>query len=476
VQHVIPSGGTEPRNKTTTANLIGRREIEPVLLQAQKAAATYEEATGCSVIVLDHTGLPANGVHAAGAVKEARFCTVCKRSHPGTQRRYYYLCVSAHLEALKEAKPEGSSYVYVCERGIAFWISPFYSGGRYIGAFLAGTVRIAETHETYRQLPSIDSEDSDSSTREIINEYYEAIPKKTHTEIDALSRLLLACAAAVSESPEDLLQELTEPQVKPEPDLPAAASPEQTIVEPAAKKEIHKEDTLMYPLDRERVLLASLRRGDNETGRRILRELLDAIQIASPGNFNFIRFRATELVVLLSRIAAVGGENGRVIFEANNRYVRRIQGSATMEELSENVHHIVDRLSEHIFLFQGMRHASALRRAERFIWAQYTRKITLPEIAEISGLSPAYFSTVFKEEMGETFSTYVNRLRVEKAAMMLTDTKRSLFQIAKACGFEDQSWFTRIFKLYAGTSPGKYRERGGSLNELEMHSNRMKKG
>ena len=68
--------------------------------------------------------------------------------------------------------------------------------------------------------------------------------------------------------------------------------------------------------------------------------------------------------------------------------------------------------------------------------------------------------------MGENLSSYLNRLRAEKAAVMLTETDLSLNQIAGACGFDDQSWFSKIFKTYAGVSPGKYREKGGVLGAV----------
>jgi len=59
--------------------------------------------------------------------------------------------------------------------------------------------------------------------------------------------------------------------------------------------------------------------------------------------------------------------------------------------------------------------------------------------------------------MGENLSNYLNRLRVEKAAAMLTETGKSLNEIAEQCGFEDQSWFSKVFKNFTGVSPGKYR-------------------
>jgi AraC-like DNA-binding protein len=119
---------------------------------------------------------------------------------------------------------------------------------------------------------------------------------------------------------------------------------------------------------------------------------------------------------------------------------------------------MVDSMGEQISPFRGVRHASALCKAERYIRENYTRKVSLQEVADISGLSAPYFSTVFKEEMGENLSSYLNRLRVDRAVDLLMETELSLSEIADSCGFEDQSWFSKIFKIYTGMSPGKYRD------------------
>jgi YesN/AraC family two-component response regulator len=164
------------------------------------------------------------------------------------------------------------------------------------------------------------------------------------------------------------------------------------------------------------------------------------------------------MIVLLSRAAvAPDVSEDNALLEANNRYLKRVQETRNLEELADVIHIIVDRMAGQIFSFQGVRHASALRKAERFIWENYTRKISLQEVADVSGLSAPYFSTIFKEEMGENLSTYLNRLRVEKAAAMLKKTDLPMGEIVTACGFEDQSWFSKIFKNYTGMSPGKYR-------------------
>jgi YesN/AraC family two-component response regulator len=189
-----------------------------------------------------------------------------------------------------------------------------------------------------------------------------------------------------------------------------------------------------------------------------LDELLARLFFSAPDNFKFLQYRAIELAVLFSRTAAAAGNAGETLPEINNRYLERIQEAQGTEELIDMLHQMVEAMTEQISPFRGVRHALPLRRAECYIRENYTRKVRLKEVADVSGLSAPYFSTVFKEEMGENLSNYLNRLRVDRAAKLLIDTDLSLSEIAGSCGFEDQSWFSKIFKSYTGLSPGKYRD------------------
>jgi transcriptional regulator GlxA family with amidase domain len=128
-------------------------------------------------------------------------------------------------------------------------------------------------------------------------------------------------------------------------------------------------------------------------------------------------------------------------------------------------------MADKIFSFRGMRHSSVLRKAQRFIWDNYSRKINLEEISKAAGLSAPYFSTIFNEEMGEKLSRYLNRLRVEKASTLLTETNKPMNLIAELCGFEDQSWFSKVFKSFTGVNPGRYREAGKMGYEIKNGKN-----
>ena len=63
-----------------------------------------------------------------------------------------------------------------------------------------------------------------------------------------------------------------------------------------------------------------------------------------------------------------------------------------------------------------------------------------------------------KEETGENISSYINKVRIDRAKLLLADQNISLVDVAALTGFEDQSYFTKVFKAITGQSPKKYRE------------------
>jgi AraC-like DNA-binding protein/ligand-binding sensor protein len=434
-------------------NIIKRRETGPLLVKARQVVRSYEAASGCEVLILDQNDEPVENPAGDGGFS---FCAVCRQVRRDAGPEAGELpCVPLHREGIAEARRRGSAYVYMCEAGFIYWISPIYYNGRYAGSLLGGGVLALDRGQAAEKLRALSGE---KVSGEAARNYLADIPVKNHDEVKALARLLRVCGEQISDNTEDY-GESVKRIVRQE----SALKTQIRLV----KGRSFREPEPAYPLDKERALLAALRRGDNETGRKILGELLDVVLAANPGNFEFIRLRAVELVVLLSRAAVTPDiSEDNAVLASSGRYLKRIQDSKNIEDLTKSLHLIIERLAGQLFSFKGVRHASALRKAERYIWENYTRKISLQEVADVSGLSAPYFSTIFKDEMGENFSTYINRLRVGKAASMMMETGRALNEIAAACGFEDQSWFSKIFKSYTGLSPGKYRDKGSGGGEF----------
>ncbi|MGM9531282.1 helix-turn-helix transcriptional regulator [Intestinibacter sp.] len=93
-----------------------------------------------------------------------------------------------------------------------------------------------------------------------------------------------------------------------------------------------------------------------------------------------------------------------------------------------------------------------------FINHNYDREIKIEEMAKLAGLSKNYFGFAFKKALGETPHSYLIKIRISKAKVLLETTDYSLNEIAKKIGFKKASSFTSQFKASTGMLPSKYRE------------------
>ncbi|MCL2042861.1 MAG: helix-turn-helix domain-containing protein [Treponema sp.] len=413
------------------SSIIYRRDLEPLHQRAVEIARYYERAADCISAVM---GADYHTIELSTPTESAIFCSFCSQYRGKSAGALAHCpCTPLHRIAARKARELGGSYVYTCHAGFLFWTSPFFAGERFAGAFISGAIPDREQQEILDKLFAINK---GTVSRDEIARQITQIPVKTGEEVQALAQMLLLCAQNISTS--DTFYSGQDYGV-----IGSLSNSESADLQ-----------------DKERSLLANLRRGDYAEAKKTISEILKHFDALCEGNFELFKYRVMELVVLLSRSGA-DSQNADEITGANSRFLRKINDSKTAKEITENLFLIIEQMAGKIFSFRGIRHSSALRKAERFIWENYSKKYSLKEAARSSGLSASYFSTVFRNEMGENFSSYLNRLRIEKASLMLLETESPIKNIALACGFKDQSWFSKTFKSFTGISPCKYRETGG---------------
>jgi AraC-like DNA-binding protein len=100
----------------------------------------------------------------------------------------------------------------------------------------------------------------------------------------------------------------------------------------------------------------------------------------------------------------------------------------------------------------------AVRKALLYIEKNYTEPLTLQLVAQINGMSKYHFSRVFKEETGYTFKAYVNRRRIEGAKYFMEHEQKNVSEAAFTVGYNDLSYFSRLFRKLEGLSPSEYRK------------------
>ncbi|MGG3623079.1 response regulator [Bacillus gobiensis] len=100
-----------------------------------------------------------------------------------------------------------------------------------------------------------------------------------------------------------------------------------------------------------------------------------------------------------------------------------------------------------------------ITKALEYIAANYRENLTLQSVAEYVHLSRSYFSLFFKKHTGRNFIDYLIDLRIREAKRQLTQNDSRIYDVAKAAGFKDVKYFSKVFKKVAGSTPHEYREK-----------------
>lgn len=98
-------------------------------------------------------------------------------------------------------------------------------------------------------------------------------------------------------------------------------------------------------------------------------------------------------------------------------------------------------------------YSKTIKKSIDYIHKNYKQHISLQDISNYVFLSHEYFSRLFKEEVGENFSSYLTNYRMKKAEILIKNTDMKISQIAIEVGYTNASYFSRSYKKFKGISP-----------------------
>jgi AraC family transcriptional regulator len=108
-------------------------------------------------------------------------------------------------------------------------------------------------------------------------------------------------------------------------------------------------------------------------------------------------------------------------------------------------------------VYKGGLPRNRLKRVLNYIGDNLETNVGLSKIAGIAGMSPHYFSELFKQSTGWSPHHYVLLQRIERAKKQLRDPKRSVIDVGLEAGFQNPSHFARMFRKVEGTTPSRFR-------------------
>lgn len=101
---------------------------------------------------------------------------------------------------------------------------------------------------------------------------------------------------------------------------------------------------------------------------------------------------------------------------------------------------------------------STMRAIAKYIEQFLHEELSLHDISSRFFLSREYISRKFKQEMNENLTDYVARMRIERAKKLLADTQLRISVVAERVGFQDEKYFSKVFKKWTDMSPNEYRK------------------
>ncbi|MDO4284486.1 MAG: response regulator [Eubacteriales bacterium] len=126
----------------------------------------------------------------------------------------------------------------------------------------------------------------------------------------------------------------------------------------------------------------------------------------------------------------------------------------------DTVLHSYEEIIENLLLDlqEENENSDVVQKIKKYIEQESKKDISLNDIAEYVHLSAAYVSYIFRNETGKTLTQYITDVKMQKASRLLKDERYKIGEIGKACGYENQSYFNRLFKNYYGVTPKEYRK------------------
>lgn len=234
------------------------------------------------------------------------------------------------------------------------------------------------------------------------------------------------------------------------------------------EKEIEKElsqrrdyETYHHDLAQEESLFALIREGS-------VSGLIAKISISDLPN-NAVLSRKSHLrsqknlvisdITLATRAAIKGGLLPELAFTLSDIYIQRVEELQNLNDVTQLKNEALIEFAERVKNSKTEQFSKEVVQCTYYIFNHLFEDLSLERLSKHVNLTPSYLSTRFKKETGLSIVDYIQRERVYEAQKMLKFSSKSLSDICARLNFNDQSYFTRVFKKWSGVTPLQYRKK-----------------
>ncbi len=354
-------------------------------------------------------------------------------------------CAQEHVRAGEMARDFGGAYIFCCHSGMNHVVYPVMIKGKQFGSVVAGPFLMDDPDAA--MITELNKENRIPTEGMVrLMEYSAGIPvldPELVTQISALFNYLMRSILVESRQ--------------------VIATNKGKILQQSRINEsiqLYKNsgfrEAKMYPVELENELISCIKVNNTGRAREILNELLGHILLYEGHDTDRIKIRIIELCSLLSRASINRGADANMVLDMNQRLITSLAASQNIYDICYTFQDNIEIFTDNLFLTTD-RSSKIVKNAAEYISQHFSEDISLASVAENLHVNTSYLSTLFRQVTGMTFKEHLNRVRIEEAARLLSNTDYPVMQIAIACGYKDQSYFTKVFKKQTGLTPKQYR-------------------
>ena len=413
--------------------------MDSFLESASKIASEFEEITGISTSVLNlDDDADEKSFYSKG------FCSVCQQYRDKSNINAD--CWKLMEFSCRQSIQWGGKYENLCPISLAFISTIVFDHDRSLGLYFG---------------PFLMMEPDDFITEDIISHFDKDVQENIINEVENIPYIEASKVSSYS----DMLYMISSYTTQ-------RSALEINILERAYSNQRQQYDYITntddkqkseYPMETENMLMKYISDGNKRAAQTELNKLMSRIFLNSGGDVRVVKVRVTELLGLLSRAAINGGASTEQIFAMNEEFIGSLYDKKDLGEINEWLTDILITYTNCVFDAESNIHSEAIMRIINYMRENYMKKLRLDDIAEHVGFSKSYISRIFKREMGCHITDYLNKIRVDNARILLLEKDMSIVDVSYICGFEEQTYFSKIFKKYTGVSPGKFRDKRGKI-------------
>ena len=339
----------------------------------------------------------------------------------------------------------GEPYIFFCRAGLSNMAFPLMANGTAAGYFIAGPFVMKKLKSgsiaSFVEMNAMD----DNELADIID-FAGTIPVYSTDGISDLSILFYNSVVPVLRSSGDY-------------QTAKKNFDDQVTLGGMIRKSKRDRLSSTFPTELTDELINAIISGKTVQAEKISNQILERLYVICLGDLDEIKtmtlwITATIIKNFASEERFSFGEFG----EMDMDIINRINEASSTDELSETFRSLIKRISVDLVSSVYPGASPLVARSLRYIKSNYTHKIKLSDIASELHVNPSYFSALFSQEMGRSFTDYILELRVNRARDLLKNTNMDIVDVAASSGFENQSYFTKIFRKITGLTPRHYRQ------------------